>query len=114
MIQSAGEIEVPPHVPRGRFPGYCNQFTGGLRISYGVCAVPENVRPQLTSRILGLAALVGGLITAAVSLFADSLGVSGGGEGVGWKQLIGAIFGGAIALLGLSSLFRSSRETGDA
>lgn len=72
----------------------------------------RNARSQLTSRILGLVALVGGLITAAISLFADSLGVSGGGEGLGWKQLIGAIFGGAIALLGLSSLFRNGR--GDA
>ncbi len=70
----------------------------------------RNARSQLTSRILGLVALVGGLITAAISLFADSLGVSGGGEGLGWKQLIGAIFGGAIALLGLSSLFRNGRE----
>lgn len=74
----------------------------------------KNARPQLTTRLLGLIAFIGGSLTAAVSLFADSLGVSGGGEGLGWKQLIGAIFGGAIALLGLGSLFRSNREPGDA
>ena len=74
----------------------------------------KNLRPQLTSRILGLFAFVGGLLMAAVSLLADSIGVSGGGEGLGWKQLIGAIFGGAVALLGLGSLFRSGREPGDA
>ena len=74
----------------------------------------KNSRPQLTSRIFGLIALIGGLATAAVSLFADAIGVSGGGEGFGWKQLIGAIFGGAIALLGLGTLFRSSQESGDA
>jgi hypothetical protein len=79
-----------------------------------VIVVVKNARPQLTSRIFGLIALIGGLATAAVSLLADSIGVSGGGEGLGWKQLIGAIFGGAIALLGLGSLFRSSREPGDA
>jgi hypothetical protein len=79
-----------------------------------VIVVVKNARPQLTSRIFGLIALVGGLVTAAVSLLADSIGVRGGGEGLGWKQLIGAIFGGAIALLGLGSLFRSSREPGDA
>jgi hypothetical protein len=79
-----------------------------------VIAVDRNGRPQLTSRIFGLIALIGGLATAAVSLFADAIGVSGGGEGFGWKQLIGAIFGGAVALLGLGSLFRSSREPGDA
>lgn len=70
----------------------------------------RNARTQLTSRLVGLVAFIGGLITAGVSLFADSIGVSGGGEGLGWKQLIGAIFGGAIALLGLSTLFRSGRE----
>lgn len=70
----------------------------------------RNARSQLTTRVVGLVAFVGGLVTAAVSLFADAIGVSGGGEGLGWKQLIGAIFGGAIALLGLSSLFRSGRE----
>lgn len=74
----------------------------------------KNARPQITSRIIGLIAFAGGLLTAAISLFADSIGVSGGGEGLGWKQLIGAIFGGAIALLGLGTLFRSSREPGDA
>ncbi|MCO5220832.1 MAG: hypothetical protein M9947_04510 [Thermomicrobiales bacterium] len=74
----------------------------------------KNARSQLTTRILGLAAFVGGGAIAVISLLADTIGVSGGGEGLGWKQLIGAIFGGAIALLGLSSLFRSDRSTGDA
>jgi hypothetical protein len=70
----------------------------------------RNARTQLTSRIAGLVAFAGGLVLAAVSLFADAIGVSGGGEGLGWKQLIGAICGGAIALLGLGSLFRTGRE----
>ena len=73
----------------------------------------SNARSQLTSRLAGLVAFVGGLAVAAVSLLADAIGVSGGGEGLGWKQLIGAIFGGAVALLGLSSLFRTGRESGD-
>jgi hypothetical protein len=70
----------------------------------------RNARSQLTSRVAGLIAFVGGLGIAAISLLADAIGVSGGGEGLGWKQLIGAIFGGAIALLGLGQLFRSGRE----
>jgi hypothetical protein len=74
----------------------------------------SNARTQVTSKIAGLVAFIGGLAIAAVSLFADALGVSGGGEGLGWKQLIGAIFGGAIALLGISSLFRGGREASDA
>jgi hypothetical protein len=79
-----------------------------------VIVMVSNARSQLTSRLAGLVAFVGGLAVAAVSLFADAIGVSGGGEGLGWKQLIGAIFGGAVALLGLGSLFRSGRESGDA
>lgn len=73
-----------------------------------------NIRPPFATRIAGLLTFVGGLIVAFVSLLADTLGVSGGGEGLGWKQLIGAIFGGAIALLGLGTFFRSSRKPGDA
>lgn len=72
----------------------------------------RNAHSQLTARIAGLIAFAGGLGIAAVSLLADAIGVSGGGEGLGWKQLIGAIVGGAIALLGLGSFFRSGR--GDA
>lgn len=67
------------------------------------------VRSQLTARIAGLLTFLGGLGITAVSLLADSIGVSGGGEGLGWKQLIGAIAGGAIALLGLGSLVRHGR-----
>ena len=93
--------------------GNCIEVSGGLRVCLGVVVVVKNARPQLTSRLLGLIAFIGGLMTAAISLLADSIGVSGGGEGLGWKQLIGAIFGGAIALLGLGTLFRSGREPGD-
>lgn len=69
----------------------------------------RNARFKLTTRIAGLIAFIGGLLLTAVSLLADAIGVSGGGEGFGWKQLIGAIVGGAIALLGLGSLFRGGR-----
>lgn len=69
----------------------------------------RNARSQFTSRVIGLLAFVGGLAIAALSLLADTIGVSGGGEGLGWKQLIGAIFGGVIALLGLGSFFRGGR-----
>ena len=69
----------------------------------------RNARSQFTARIPAFVAFVGGLGIAAVSLLADAIGVSSGGEGLGWKQLIGAIVGGAIALLGLGSLFRGGR-----
>lgn len=82
----------------------------GLRDRSGVIHMARNARFQLTSRVAGLIAFIGGLGIAVISLLADAIGVSGGGEGLGWKQLIGAIFGGAVALLGLGSLFRGGRQ----
>jgi hypothetical protein len=40
------------------------------------------------------------------ALLADVLGISGGGDGIGWKQLIGAIAGIVIALSGLAYLVK--------
>lgn len=113
MIQSGGEIGVLLPLSDRKIRTEPTSF-GRTRISFGVVVVAKTPRPFLSSRILGFIAFIGGLVIGAVSLLADTLGVSGGGEGLGWKQLIGAIFGGAIALLGLGSLFRSGHEPGDA
>ncbi|MBX3070627.1 MAG: hypothetical protein KF883_09045 [Thermomicrobiales bacterium] len=59
-----------------------------------------------TSRYLSVAAIILGVLLAATSLLADEIGVSGGGEGIGWKQLIGAIAGIVIALAGVALLLR--------
>jgi hypothetical protein len=56
--------------------------------------------------MIAYAAVVLGALLAAGSLLADVIGVSGGGEGVGWKQLIGAIAGIVIALAAIAFLLR--------
>ncbi len=65
-----------------------------------------------TTRYIATTAVVLGLVLAAASLLADQIGISGGGEGIGWKQLIGAIAGLIIALAGIAVLLRPRGLTG--
>ena len=58
------------------------------------------------TRIIALALMGVGAILMIVAVFADPLGISGGGEGFGWKQLIAAIAGLVILLIGLAWLVR--------
>ena len=51
-------------------------------------------------RFIAAAMLVLGVLLTLGSLFADQLNLTGGGVGLGWKQLIGAIVGLVLALLG--------------
>jgi hypothetical protein len=51
-------------------------------------------------RILAGVMLVVGAVLTLASLFADQLNLTGGGVGLGWKQLIAAIVGLVLALLG--------------
>ncbi len=67
-------------------------------------AADRNATPS--SRLFPVAAVILGILLAAVSLLADEIGVSGGGEGIGWKQLIGAIAGIVLALTGVALLLR--------
>lgn len=62
------------------------------------------------ARILALVLMLVGAVAMVVSVFADRLGVSGGGEGFGWKQLIGAIVGLVILLAGVAWLMRPLTE----
>lgn len=56
--------------------------------------------PSLSIRIISAAMLIIGAVLTVGSLFADQLNLTGGGVGLGWKQLIGAIVGLVLALLG--------------
>jgi hypothetical protein len=51
-------------------------------------------------RIMAGAMLVVGALLTLGSLFADQLNLTGGGIGLGWKQLIGVVVGLVLALLG--------------
>jgi len=56
--------------------------------------------PNPMIRLLAVLLLLAGAAVTFGSLFADELNLIGGGEGLGWKQLIGVIVGLAVALLG--------------
>lgn len=51
-------------------------------------------------RILAGVLLAVGVLLTIGSLFADQLSLTGGGVGLGWKQLIGVVVGLGLALLG--------------
>jgi hypothetical protein len=63
-------------------------------------------------RILaGIMLVLGALLTVG-SIFADQLNLTGGGVGLGWKQLIGAIVGLVLALLGGAWLIQPPTSRG--
>jgi hypothetical protein len=51
-------------------------------------------------RIIAALLLVVGALLTLGSLFADQLNLTGGGIGLGWKQLIGVVVGLVLLLLG--------------
>ena len=57
-------------------------------------------------RFAALALVILGIALVIVSLFADSLGVSGGGQGFGFKQLIAVIVGLMLFFGGIGWLLR--------
>lgn len=57
-----------------------------------------NATPAM--RIMATVILVVGALLTVGSLFADQLNLTGGGVGLGWKQLIGVVIGLVLALLG--------------
>ena len=59
------------------------------------------------ARVLALALLVLGALLVVASVFADQLQLSGGGAGVGWKQLLGTIVGLVLLLIGLAWLLQA-------
>jgi hypothetical protein len=61
--------------------------------------------------IAGILLVIGALLTVG-SLFADQLNLTGGGVGLGWKQLIGAIVGLVLTLLGVAWLIQPPTSRG--
>jgi predicted phage tail protein len=59
-----------------------------------------------TVRGLALALIAIGALLMVGAVFADQLGLTGGGEGFGWKQLIGAIAGLVLLIGGLAWLLQ--------
>jgi hypothetical protein len=74
------------------------------------------VKPQTVSNptmriVAGVLFVIGALLTIG-SIFADQLNLTGGGVGLGWKQLIGAIIGLVLALLGGAWLIQPPTSRG--
>ena len=61
----------------------------------------------LSSRRVAVIVMIVGLVLAVVAIFADDIGLSGGGDGYGWKQMIATIVGLAILVLGAGMALRS-------
>jgi hypothetical protein len=59
-----------------------------------------------STRALSLVVIAVGALLMVGAVFADPLGLSGGGDGFGWKQLIAAIVGLVILLSGVAWLLR--------
>ena len=62
--------------------------------------------PSSQTRLGALVLIAIGAVLMVGAVFADPLGLSGGGDGFGWKQLIAAIVGLVILLAGVAWFLR--------
>jgi hypothetical protein len=62
--------------------------------------------PSPRHRVIALALVAIGALVMVGSVFADAIGISGGGDGFGWKQLIAAITGLVLLLAGAAWFLR--------
>jgi hypothetical protein len=62
--------------------------------------------PSSSTRVASLVLIALGALLMVGSVFADPLGLSGGGDGFGWKQLIAAIVGLVVLLSGVAWFLR--------
>ncbi len=76
----------------------------------GVVMMGTRSRAIPAARVLALLLTVGGALLMVGAVFADQLNLSGGGTGFGWKQLIAAIAGLVLLLIGAAWLFQPRAE----
>jgi hypothetical protein len=55
----------------------------------------------MTARLLGALLIVAGIGFLGISLAADVIGIGAQPGIVGWKQILGAVFGFGVAVLGI-------------
>jgi hypothetical protein len=64
------------------------------------------------TRLAAAGLMTVGAVVMVGAVFADDLGLGGGGQGFGWKQLIAAIAGLVLLLIGLAWLLRPGADFG--
>ena len=72
---------------------------------------PQTAATPAMRIMAGVLLVLGALLTIG-SLFADQLNLTGGGVGLGWKQLIGVVVGLVLALLGGAWLIQPPTSRG--
>jgi len=74
-----------------------------------VPAMPPT-QPTSRARAIGFALIAVGTAFAVLSVLADSLGMSGGGEGFGYQQLIVLIIAIVVILIGIGIVVQPAIE----
>lgn len=69
-------------------------------------------KDSASARLAAIVLIGAGVLLVIGALLADPLGISGGGEGFGWKQLIAAIAGLVLAALGTGLLLGAFSRRG--
>jgi hypothetical protein len=60
----------------------------------------------MSKRNLGIAMTVAGILLVLVSLLADMIGLGAQAGIIGWKQILGAVFGAMVGIGGIILLLR--------
>ena len=61
----------------------------------------------MSTRVLGIGLILGGVLVIAVSLLADVIGLGAQPGIIGWKQILGAAAGLVILVVGIYILIRA-------
>ena len=64
----------------------------------------------MSTKTIGLALIIIGVLVLAVSLLADYIGLGSGPAGIGWKQLLGAGIGLVAAIVGVVLSLRQKKS----
>ena len=64
----------------------------------------------MSTKPIGIALIVIGVLMLAVSLLADYIGLGSGPAIIGWRQLIGAGIGLVVAVVGVILAFRKKKS----
>ena len=64
----------------------------------------------MSTKTIGIALIIIGVLVLAVSLLADYIGLGSGPAGIGWMQLIGVGVGLVVAVVGIVLALRQKKS----